>query len=108
MEPDDILGAQFSLPFSVAMRLHNGNRGVQGGNGFWDYMEVDFKDKKLLETARKISVFVAEDQSEWASVDKGAGVEVETIDGRVLQNSVTFSKGLPRKCHDTSGSRIEI
>ena len=80
---------------SIAMRLHNGNRGVQGGNGFWDYTEVDFKDKELLETARKVSVFVAEDQSEWAAGDKGAGVEVETKDGRILQNAVTFSKGLP-------------
>ena len=95
MEPDDILGAQFSLPFSVAMRLHNGNRGVQGGNGFWDYTDVDFKDSELLETARKVSVFVAEDDSEWSSVDKGAGVEVETKDGRVLKETVTFSKGLP-------------
>ena len=95
MEPDDILGAQFSLPFSVAMRLHNGNRGVQGGNGFWDYTDVDFKDSELLETARKVSVFVAEDDSEWSSVDKGAGVEVETADGRVLEETVTFSKGLP-------------
>ncbi len=95
MEPDDILGAQFSLPFSVAMRLHNGNRGVQGGNGFWDYTDVDFKDSELLETARKVSVFVAEDDSEWSSVDKGAGVEVETRDGRVLKETVTFSKGLP-------------
>ena len=95
MEPDDILGAQFSLPFSVAMRLHNGNRGVQGGNGFWDYTDVDFKDAELLETARKVSVFVAEDDSEWSSVDKGAGVEVETADGRVLKETVTFSKGLP-------------
>ena len=37
IEPDDILGAQFSLPFSMAMRLHHGGRGVNGGNGFWDY-----------------------------------------------------------------------
>jgi len=95
MEPDDILGAQFSLPFSVAMRLHNGNRGVQGGNGFWDYTEVDFKDPELQKTAHKVSVFVAEDESEWNSVDKGAGVEVETVDGRILKNAVTFSKGLP-------------
>ena len=95
MEPEDILGAQFSLPFSVAMRLHNGNRGVQGGNGFWDYTDVDFKNSDLLETARKVSVFVAEDDSEWSSVDKGAGVEVETKDGRVLKETVTFSKGLP-------------
>ena len=95
IEPEDILGAQFSLPFSVAMRLHNGNRGMHGGNGFWDYAKVNFKDRDLQATARKVSVFVAKDQSEWSSVDKGAGVEVETIDGRVLQNSVTFSKGLP-------------
>ena len=95
MEPEDILGAQFSLPFSVAMRLHNGNRGVQGGNGFWDYTEVDFKNPELQKTAHKVSVFVAEDESEWNSVDKGAGVEVETVDGRILKNAVTFSKGLP-------------
>ena len=95
MEPKDILGAQFSLPFSVAMRLHHGDRGVNGGNGFWDYLEVDLEDPGLLETARKVRVVVAEDDSEWASVDKGAGVEVATSDGRTLKQSVIYSWGLP-------------
>ena len=48
-----------------------------------------------MEAARKVNVFVAEDHSEWSSVDKGAGVEVETTDGRVLKDAVTFSKSLP-------------
>ncbi len=94
-EPEDILGAQFSLPYSMAMRLHHGGRGVKGGNGFWDYVEVDVKDPVLLETARKVTVFVAEDDSEWSSVDKGAGIEIETKSGETLRESVTFSLGLP-------------
>lgn len=94
IEPDDILGAQFSLPFSVAMRLHHGGRGVNGGNGFWDYLKVDLKDPKLVETARKVKCVVASN-NEWERVDKGAGIEIETTDGRQIKQIVPFSKGLP-------------
>jgi 2-methylcitrate dehydratase PrpD len=94
VEPPDILGAQFSLPFSMAMRLHHGGHGVKGGNGFWDYLEVDFRDPKLLESARKVKVRVAANDK-WERVDEGAGIEVETVDGRRLTASVPFSKGLP-------------
>jgi 2-methylcitrate dehydratase PrpD len=94
IEPEDILGAQFSLPFSLAMRLHHGGRGVNGGNGFWDYPEVNVKDPKLLETARKVKCVVA-DNNEWERVDKGAGIEIETTDGRHIKQIVPFSKGLP-------------
>jgi len=94
IEPPDLLGAQFSLPFSVAMRIHHGGSGVKGGNGFWDYLEVDLKDPALLETARKVKVTVAKNDR-WERVDEGAGLEVETVDGRRLQASVPFSKGLP-------------
>jgi len=94
IEPADILGAQFSLPFSLAMRLHHGGTGVAGGNGFWDYLEVDLKDPKLLKTARKVECVVA-DTNKWSDVDKGAGLEVELTDGRVIKDVVPFSKGLP-------------
>ena len=94
IEPADILGAQFSLPFSMAMRLHHGGRGVNGGNGFWDYPRVDLKDPKLLATARSVRCVVP-DRNEWAAVDKGAGIEVETTDGRRLREIVAYSKGLP-------------
>jgi 2-methylcitrate dehydratase PrpD len=94
IEPEDILGAQFSLPFSLAMRLHHGGRGVKGGNGFWDYPNINLKDPKLLETARKVKCVVASN-NEWERVDKGAGIEIETMDGRNIKQIVPFSKGLP-------------
>ncbi len=94
IEPGDILGAQFSLPFSMAMRLHHGGRGVRGGNGFWDYPHVNVKDPRLVATARKVKCAVAKD-AEWASVDKGTGIEIETTDGRRIREIVAYSKGLP-------------
>jgi 2-methylcitrate dehydratase PrpD len=94
IEPEDILGAQFSLPFSMAMRLHHGGRGVNGGNGFWDYPKVDVKDPALVKTARKVKCLVPKD-SEWKAVDKGAGIEVILKDGRRLKEIVPYSKGLP-------------
>lgn len=94
VEPEDILGAQFSLPFSLAMRLHHGGRGVNGGNGFWDYPKVDVKDATLVGTARKVKCQVA-DKSEWSAVDKGAGIEVILKNGRHMKEIVPYSKGLP-------------
>src|SRR5688572_7615956 len=94
IEPDDILGAQFSLPFSLAMRLHHGGRGVNGGNGFWDYPNIDVKNPTLVATARKVKCVVPK-EAEWAAVDKGAGIEVILKDGRRLREIVAYSKGLP-------------
>lgn len=94
IEPEDILGAQFSLPFSMAMRLHHGGRGVNGGNGFWDYPKVDVKNPVLVKTARTVKCVVA-NNSEWERVDKGAGIEVTLKDGRTLKEIVPYSKGLP-------------
>jgi 2-methylcitrate dehydratase PrpD len=76
------------------MRLHNGGRGVNGGNGFWDYPKVNLQDPQLLATTRKVTCVVAAN-NEWEKVDKGAGIEIETTDGRVIREIVPFSKGLP-------------
>jgi 2-methylcitrate dehydratase len=67
---------------------------VAGGNGFWDYLEVDLKDPKLLKMARATKCVIA-DTNQWSDVDKGAGIEVELTDGRVIKAVVPFSKGLP-------------
>jgi 2-methylcitrate dehydratase PrpD len=95
VEPGDILGAQFSLPFSVAMRLHHGGRRMEGGNGFWDYIDIDLKDPALLETARKVRVEVTDDTSRVLTVDEGAGVAVHLTDGTVLEVDIAHSWGLP-------------
>ena len=93
--PGDILGAQFSLPFSVAMRLHHGGRRMEGGNGIWDYLDIDLRYPALLETARKVRVKVTNDASRVATVDEGAGVAVRLTDGTVLDVDVLHSWGLP-------------
>jgi 2-methylcitrate dehydratase PrpD len=95
IEPKDILGAQFSMPFSVAMRLHHGGRRLKGGNGFWDYMDVNLRDPALLETARKVKVIVANDPTRWARVDEGGEVQVTLKDGTVLKTEYPHSWGLP-------------
>jgi 2-methylcitrate dehydratase PrpD len=95
IEPKDILGAQFSMPFSIAMRLHHGGRRLEGGNGFWDYLKVDLKDPSMLETARKVKVVVADDPEVWAKVDEGGGVEVDLTDGTTLRTIYPHSWGLP-------------
>lgn len=92
-EPDDVLGAQFSLPFSMAMRLHHSGKGLHGGNGFWDYVNIDLKDPKLLETASRVTCAVA--PTEWTGVDKGAGMEIELMDGRRIKELVTYPRGVP-------------
>jgi 2-methylcitrate dehydratase PrpD len=55
---------------------------------------VNLKDPKLLKTARSVECVIA-DTNKWSDVDKGAGLEVELTDGRVIQEVVPFSKGLP-------------
>ncbi|MBL24819.1 MAG: hypothetical protein CMM48_13080 [Rhodospirillaceae bacterium] len=94
-EPTDILGAQFSLPFSTAMRIHHGGRGMEGGNGFWDYLEVDVKNQALIETANKIKVMVAADRERYLTVDTGAGVVVKLKDGTEMESKLAHSWGLP-------------
>ncbi|MQA80491.1 MAG: hypothetical protein GEV10_18765 [Streptosporangiales bacterium] len=47
--PTDVLGAQFSLAFSVAMNLHG------RPNSWWDYNEVDLADPTLVELANRVS-----------------------------------------------------
>ena len=104
-EPEDILGAQFSLPFSMAMRLYHGGRGVHGGNGFWDYPNVNLKDPKLLATARKVKCALSKEGDGWSLVDRGMGIEIETTDGRRIRETVSCSKGFPE--HPMSKSEVQ-
>lgn len=85
IEPVDILGAQFSLPYSLALRLY------RGGNGFWDYRDEDLHDEKLLAVAHRVKV-VAPPGDAWLN---GMGLDFETTDGRKLHAFVEYPKGSP-------------
>ena len=94
VEPEDVLSAQFSIPFSIAMRLHHGGRGINGGNGFWDYPKVDIHDPKLLATARKVKCSVGS-AGVGSRADRGMGIDIETRDGRHIREVVDYCKGMP-------------
>ena len=95
IEPDDILGAQFSLPFSMAMRLHHGGRGVNGGNGFWDYPRVDLKDPAAGDCARRSKCVVAEGTNGPRSTRAPAS-RSRRADGRRMREIVPTRKGCRR------------
>lgn len=92
--PRDVLGAQFSAAFSLAMRLHHGGRGVAGGNGFWDYLSVDLADPGLRATACKVRAELAA-TSESSGLDRSAGLEVLLRDGTRIKATVPYARGLP-------------
>jgi 2-methylcitrate dehydratase PrpD len=92
VEPDDILGAQFSIAFSLAVRL------LRGGNGFHDYREQDLHDPRYLELARKVTLVkdeIAEEERRRLG-NRGAVVAVSLKDGRSFEHRVQYAKGLPQ------------
>jgi 2-methylcitrate dehydratase PrpD len=89
--PTDILGAQFSLAFSCAVRI------LRGGNGFYDYREEDFTNPKFLDLAARVELVVdpiCEDERHRLG-NRGAIVTVTTPDGRRFEKRIQYSKGLP-------------
>lgn len=87
VEPADILGAQFSMAFSLSLMLHT------GGCGFWDFFHADLRAPALLETARRVAVVLdADDRSRFAT---GLLVRVALTDGSVLEKTVEHARGEP-------------
>ena len=86
-EPPDIVGAQFSLHFSLAMTL------VKGSNDFNTLLTVDLKDPELINVARKVRIVPDKraDEEE-ASGQRWGRVIVTTRDGRRLDKS-QYAKG---------------
>ena len=90
-EPVDILAAQFSNSFSLAVRL------LRGGNEAKDYREEDLRDPRFLELASRIDTVVdpiceAEHPGNFSSI-----LTIVTRDGRRLEHRERFSRGLIEK-----------
>lgn len=90
-EPQDVLGAQFSLPFSLAIRL------LRGSNGFYDYRQEDLHDEAFLRIARRVTLVYDElaNEERVKIGNRGAIVTVHTKNGNVFERRVRFAKGLP-------------
>ncbi|MBI4083048.1 MAG: MmgE/PrpD family protein [Candidatus Lambdaproteobacteria bacterium] len=90
VEPDDVLGAQFSFAFSLALTL------LRGGNGFEHYVESELRAPELLALARKV---VVEEDAEFERVYPEAfagGVECRLKGGATYSERVLHQKGHPQ------------
>lgn len=89
--PHDLLGAQVSVAFSLAVRL------LRGGNGIADYRQEDLADPRFVELANRVTVVVdPECEAEYTRLrNLGAVVALTITDGRTFERRTSFSKGLP-------------
>jgi len=90
VEPPDILGAQFSIAFSLAMTI------VKGSNGFGDYTEEDLKNPRLLGLARKVQIELDDELERLHPEAFGGEVELQLKDGERYSKKVIYQKGHPK------------
>jgi 2-methylcitrate dehydratase PrpD len=90
--PRDIMDAQYSLVYGLAVRL------FRGGNKFRDYREQDLADPRFAELSRRVTIRLDSicDEERLRLNNRSAIVTVVTTDGRRLEKRVQFSKGHPR------------
>ena len=90
--PRDIMDAQYSLVYGLAVRL------FRGGNKFKDYREEDLNDPRYLELSRRVTIKLDPicDEERLRLKNRSAVVTVTTTDGRRLERRVQFSKGHPK------------
>lgn len=111
-EPKDLVAAQFSAEFSLALNF------VKGANGLREYREAEarrFQDPEVLELSRRVSIVEDEEcAAEWPDAWLGK-VTLHLKDGRQLSASA-YGKGTPqnpmtldeivRKFQDVAGERV--
>ena len=90
--PRDIMDAQYSLVYGLAVRL------FRGGNRFRDYRDEDLRDPRFLELSRKVEIVVDPvcEEERLRLKNRAAIVTVVTTDGRRLTKRVQYSKGHPK------------
>lgn len=89
-KPTDILAAQFSAAFSLALTV------LRGSNGFQDYTEQTLRDPAILALADKVDLAVDPEVDKAYPGNRGARVTVDLADGRRLACKVDHCKGTPQ------------
>jgi 2-methylcitrate dehydratase PrpD len=90
VEPEDVLGAQFSFAFSLALTI------LRGGNGFKHYVEEELRAPDLVQLARRVEVEEDEEFERMYPESFGGGVEISMQDGTSFSARVPYQKGHPR------------
>jgi 2-methylcitrate dehydratase PrpD len=87
VEPQDIISAQFSGRFGVALRL------IKGSNGFRDYTEENIKDPAILSLIHKIDYIANEAVGTKSAASAPAVVTVRLANGEVYKKRADYAKG---------------
>lgn len=89
-KPTDILAAQFSAAFSLALTV------LRGGNGFQDYTEQTLRDPAILALTDRVDLEIDPEVDKAYPGNRGARVTVQLTDGRRLACKVDHCKGTPQ------------
>jgi 2-methylcitrate dehydratase PrpD len=85
--PEDIISAQFSARFGLALRL------VKGANGYQDYNEKNLKDPQILALIKKMK-YIPDQNCEKLKVDVGpALVTIKLNNGTTYIEQVDYARG---------------
>jgi 2-methylcitrate dehydratase PrpD len=87
VEPHDIVAAQFSGRFGIALRL------IKGGNGFQDYSKENLSNPQILNLAHKIEYYADDEMEKSNPAGAPARVEIRLKDGSVHEKSAQYAKG---------------
>ncbi len=87
VEPIDIVSAQFSGRFGLALRL------IRGGNRLTDYSEANLKDPQILALAKKVKWIVDDELEKMPPESNAAQVTIIMKSGEIYEERVDYSKG---------------
>lgn len=89
LEPEDITGAQFSAPFTLALFILRGSCGVA------DYTDANLCDPEIRKFARRIRLEVDDEMQSLYPATRAARITVRLRDGRTYQQVVEHARGTP-------------
>ena len=89
-QPQSVVDAQFSIPYTVATAM------VQGKVFFDDFTASAIRRPEIVALARKVMPLVRKDFDSWPNDVKPCEVEVLTRDGRRHVQRIDYARGNPR------------
>jgi 2-methylcitrate dehydratase PrpD len=85
--PQDIISAQFSGRFGVALRL------IQGNNSFQNYSEENLRNPRILDLAKRTEYYVDDNFEKSTSGNAPARIEIHLKNGNIHERTVQYAKG---------------
>jgi 2-methylcitrate dehydratase PrpD len=87
VEPHDLISAQFSGRFAIALRL------IKGGNSFQEYSEENLLNQEMLGLTQKIEYYVDNEMEKSNPAGAPARVQIRLKDGNIYEKEVQYAKG---------------